>query len=544
MTSDGRRDAPPTEIARMITATETRSGKTHRDENFPVASRFIPPRHRAPILAFYRFVRAADDVADHPHLKPEREARAARQARCGADRPRAARSGGGAAARRRSPSAGSRPRHALDLLDAFRLDATKSRYADWAELMHYCSLSAMPVGRYVLDVHGEPKTTWPASDAICAALQVINHLQDCAEDFRNLDRVYLPLDTLAQRHRVEDSLAAPTGEPGLRAAIAELAEGALALLREGRAASRPGRRHAARDGDRRHPPPRGGARERADAPRSAVASRCIMARPGSRLIALGARRARWCDGPSCGARWPACAAGTPGPLMAAVANEAARGLRRCRRPAAPSTRRCASCRAPRREAMYAIYAFCRAVDDIADAGGPREPRRAALDAMAAPTSTACSRAKIRRQRADLAEPVRALRPAARGFSRRDRRHGDGRRRRHPRAGLGDARPLLRPRRERRRPPIGPHLRPRAAHRRSASRIISAARCSSPTSCATSTRTRRWAGSICRARRSPPPASKARAARPPTCCWTAATRRRLPARSPARAESISTRPTAS
>ena len=74
------------------------------------------------------------------------------------------------------------PRHALDLLDAFRMDATKLRYADWRELMHYCSLSAMPVGRFVLDVHGEdPTTTWPASDAICAALQVINHLQDCAQ---------------------------------------------------------------------------------------------------------------------------------------------------------------------------------------------------------------------------------------------------------------------------------------------------------------------------------------------------------------------------
>ena len=54
----------------MINATEARSGKSHRDENFPVASRFIRPRHRAPILAFYRFVRAADDVADHPRLEP------------------------------------------------------------------------------------------------------------------------------------------------------------------------------------------------------------------------------------------------------------------------------------------------------------------------------------------------------------------------------------------------------------------------------------------------------------------------------------------
>ena len=218
----------------MITATEARSGKTHRDENFPVASWFIQPRHRAPILAFYRFVRAADDVADHPHLGPDEKLALL-------DKLGAALTGDGprdpeaeplkaALAERKLSS-----RHALDLLDAFRLDATKGRYSDWADLMHYCSLSAMPVGRYVLDVHGEAQTTWPASDAICAALQIINHLQDCADDYRNLDRVYLPLDTLAA-HRVEIiDLGAERASRGLRAAIAELAEGALALLHEGSA---------------------------------------------------------------------------------------------------------------------------------------------------------------------------------------------------------------------------------------------------------------------------------------------------------------------
>ena len=62
--------------------------------------------------------------------------------------------------------------------------------------MDYCRYSAMPVGRFVLDVHGESRDLWPANDALCAALQVINHLQDCAKDYRELDRVYLPLDVL------------------------------------------------------------------------------------------------------------------------------------------------------------------------------------------------------------------------------------------------------------------------------------------------------------------------------------------------------------
>jgi len=217
----------------MTTATEARSGKGHRDENFPVASHFIAARHRGPILAFYRFVRAADDIADHPRLSPEQKLEmldaldAALTGRGPAD-PEAEPLKAALAERKLSP------RHALDLLDAFRMDAKKGRYADWLELMHYCSLSAMPVGRFVLDVHSESQqVTWPASDAICAALQVVNHLQDCANDYKTLDRVYLPLDVLS-RHgaRVED-LAAPKASAGLKAAIAELAQKSLGLLSDG-----------------------------------------------------------------------------------------------------------------------------------------------------------------------------------------------------------------------------------------------------------------------------------------------------------------------
>ena len=180
----------------MTLAGELRSGKGHRDENFPVASHLIHPRFRAPILAFYEFVRVADDIADHATLAPARKLELL-------DRLEASLLGAseadpeGVRLRATLAERALTPRHAQDLLDAFRLDVTKLRYADWDELMHYCSLSAMPVGRYVLDVHGESRATWPASDAICAALQIINHIQDCQKDFRNLDRVYVPLDALA-----------------------------------------------------------------------------------------------------------------------------------------------------------------------------------------------------------------------------------------------------------------------------------------------------------------------------------------------------------
>jgi phytoene/squalene synthetase len=91
----------------------------------------------------------------------------------------------------------------------------------------------MPVGRFVLDVHGESRSTWPASDAICAALQINNHLQDCGLDYRNLDRVYLPLDDLANYGLGVEALGEEKASPALRRCIAELARRAEELLHEG-----------------------------------------------------------------------------------------------------------------------------------------------------------------------------------------------------------------------------------------------------------------------------------------------------------------------
>jgi len=214
----------------MTTVSEARSGKTERDENFPVASRLVASRFRAPILAFYRFARAADDVADHPGLAADEKIALL-------DRLGEALTGGppepdAEPLRLALSERGLSARHALDLLDAFRLDARKARYANWAELVDYCRLSAMPVGRFVLDVHKQPRSLWPASDDLCVALQVNNHLQDCAEDYRRLDRVYLPLDILDAHGASVEMLAAPAAAPPLRAAIAELAARCEALAEE------------------------------------------------------------------------------------------------------------------------------------------------------------------------------------------------------------------------------------------------------------------------------------------------------------------------
>src|SRR5262249_11260145 len=126
------------------------------------------------------------------------------------------------------------PQHAQDLLKAFRQDATKLRYENWDELIDYCRYSAMPVGRYVLDVHGEATSTWPANDALCAALQIINPIQDCAKDCRALDRVSLPLDALAARGIGVEALAAPRASDALKASLRDLTGRTASLLDESR----------------------------------------------------------------------------------------------------------------------------------------------------------------------------------------------------------------------------------------------------------------------------------------------------------------------
>ena len=215
----------------MMDASTLRSGKGHRDENFPVASFLIHPRHREPILAFYNFVRTADDIADHAALTaPEKLTLLDRL-----DGGLTGTNDDDAAAvrlRRALNARGLSPKHAQDLLTAFRLDVTKLRYRDWDDLMSYCAFSAMPVGRFVCDVHGESRAVWPANDALCSALQIINHLQDCREDYLNLNRVYVPQDALRASCANVEALGEAHASPALRDCLLSLAARTEALLSE------------------------------------------------------------------------------------------------------------------------------------------------------------------------------------------------------------------------------------------------------------------------------------------------------------------------
>lgn len=217
---------------------ENWSGKDRGDENFPVGSHLIRPALRPHVHAYYQFARNADDIADSHVLTPGDKI--ARLDRMQAVLLGQADAGSPSAQTLRASLArtGVDSRHATDLLIAFRQDATKTRYESWDALLDYCRNSAMPVGRYMLDLHGESVETHPPSDALCAALQVLNHLQDCGDDLRDLDRSYLPEPTL---HRFGGQVADVLGTaetPGLRATFNTLLDAVDALNQT--AASLPG----------------------------------------------------------------------------------------------------------------------------------------------------------------------------------------------------------------------------------------------------------------------------------------------------------------
>ena len=203
-------------MSAVIDSVETWSGKDRGDENFPVGSLLIAPALRKHVHAVYAFARNADDIADSAVLAPDdKVARLDVMEEVLLGRRDA---GSPSATRLRASLAetGVTARHSCDLLVAFRRDATKLRYANWDELYDYCRYSAMPVGRHVLDLHGESRKTWPPSDVLCTSLQVLNHLQDGQKDLAALDRCYLPEDLMRQFGTRRDELRGAAATDGLR----------------------------------------------------------------------------------------------------------------------------------------------------------------------------------------------------------------------------------------------------------------------------------------------------------------------------------------
>lgn len=216
---------------------ETPSGKGEGDENFPVGSFLIARELRPHVAAYYNFARAIDDIADDP-ATPAKNKIAALKAMD------AALAGEGEqndpalekayTLRRTMQDRDINLDHGRNLIVAFIQDCKKNRYRTWAELIGYCNNSASPVGRFLLELHGEDPALFRQSDALCNALQVINHLQDCKNDFSDLDRSYLPGIWLKSAGITPDAVAEKKASPALRAVFDQCLEATRILLEEAR----------------------------------------------------------------------------------------------------------------------------------------------------------------------------------------------------------------------------------------------------------------------------------------------------------------------
>lgn len=333
--------------------------KSATGENFPVASRLIPAPLRPHVMAFYAFARLADDIADDPLAEPDM-----RIAQLDALE-RALVSGVGnqpwlapALQLKASQAAtGVSGLHARQLLQAFRRDALGSHCRQWDDLLLYCRYSANPVGRFLLELHGESMAAAPAADALCTALQILNHVQDCRSDWVDIGRCYMPLNWFDEAGGSAEQLVERQATPAVRQVINRVLDRVDELLV--RAETLP----------------------------------CHIINTGLRLeaaviVSLAqslSRRLRQND--------PLAARVQLGSFarLGAVVKGVVRGIahRPARRGPCPSLSKQAGENstfywplrflAPdKRQAMFAIYGFCRAVDDIADGPGTAEAKRVAV----------------------------------------------------------------------------------------------------------------------------------------------------------------------
>jgi hydroxysqualene synthase len=226
-------------LARAYAACEELA-RTHY-ENFPVASLLLPRSMRPAISAIYAFARRADDFADEGTLPEAERFRLLddwkRRLHSCASGPQRASSGddliflalGDTIRAHRLPVA-----LFDDLLSAFRQDVTVKRYANWDDVLDYCSRSANPVGRLVLRVAGyEDGSLDRASDALCTALQLTNFWQDFARDWAS-GRLYIPLADRDRAGARDEDLDASRMTAEWRTALRTVSSRTRRLFAEGK----------------------------------------------------------------------------------------------------------------------------------------------------------------------------------------------------------------------------------------------------------------------------------------------------------------------
>ena len=184
----------------------------------------LPPGPRRVVLAYYRFARQADDLADCP-TRPKAEKCALLLAE-----KRALEDG-------HHPISALLAEHAIplttatDLLESFLADVSHRPCASWEDLRQRCRWSARPVGRFLLALCGEEsERAAQASDSLCDALQILNHLQGCGEDWKTLNRCFLPADWLAETGATRADLGQAHCSPALRQTLDRVLDATETLL--------------------------------------------------------------------------------------------------------------------------------------------------------------------------------------------------------------------------------------------------------------------------------------------------------------------------
>ena len=213
---------------------ETTLTKNHKQENFPVGSWLLSQKIRFKILIFYKFARAADDIADSANLSSNEKIKRLNLFKKAIENNKNNKIKISKVEDLRKICIKNKIKinHALNLLKAFKQDAIKKRYKNWSELIRYCKYSAIPVGRFVIDLHKEKQKAYKYSDPLCIALQILNHLQDCKEDYENLDRIYLPMQFLKKYNVKLSQLKKNVTEKNLRLVFNEILKNTEKLIIE------------------------------------------------------------------------------------------------------------------------------------------------------------------------------------------------------------------------------------------------------------------------------------------------------------------------
>jgi phytoene synthase len=337
----------------MIAGAKERS-KRRRDESFPVASLVLSSAVRGAVIAFYDFARMADDIADEPDLTSDEKL-----ARLGALETALVSGAPEIPEAERLRAIDSEQKAGLsqarDLLRAFRQDATKDRYQDWAELIEYCRLSANPVGRFLLALHGEQRSARMPADALCTALQILNHIQDCARDRERLNRIYIPTPWM-RAAASEAAFFDPTTSSARRRVLDAMLDRVDALLDQAQILPQ-------RLQDRRL---------RAQSIATHALARCLSRRLRRADPVIGRVQVSKLDMGVAFAQGVCGIVRQPSRcdsrITAAVVRRSGSSFRLGMRSLVPE----------RRRAIHAVYAFCRSVDDIADGAAPASEKRAFL----------------------------------------------------------------------------------------------------------------------------------------------------------------------